>query len=542
VLRKGLSMTIWTKRSYLSSHVQAGILVAGSLACTAAIGHTPGTQVRDAATPDIATPTADTCPKLTGMKVEFGTVEGAEKFGAGDVIKGGETAGATATAAMCRVRVRLKPTSGSNIQVEVWLPDAWNGKLYGLGGAGFDGGLSLGGTPLLNKAIGQGYAAVETDVGHKPAAGLEPWVHKQPEKVVDFGHRGNHLAAVAAKQVIAGYYGTAPKHAYFLGCSNGGRDALMEASRYPEDYDGVIAGAPARRYLEVLTQLIWYHQAVHGPGGAPGLGAKQSLVHDAIMKKCDALDGVKDGILENPQACRFNPAELQCRGDDAQSCLTSAEVAAFRKIYDGPRLSNGQQVSGGPALGSEGVPGNWSAWVTTPQTAVFGQEFYRWMVFDDPAWEMENFDLDRDYPAARERIAPILNAESSDLSAFARRGGKLIMYQGWNDPIISPDETIKYFEAVRRHIGPTADDQVRLFMVPGMMHCAGGPGATSFDMQPELEKWVERGESPDRVIAVKPDAGDVPFSRPLCPWPKTAHYKGSGSTQDASNFACVSPR
>ena len=311
----------------------------------------------------------------------------------------------------------------------------------------------------------------------------------------------------------------------------------MEVSRYPEDYDGVIAGAPARLYLEVLTQLIWYHQAVHGPREAPNLASKLNLVHDAIMSKCDQLDGVKDGVMENPQLCRFDLAELQCKSADAPTCLTQGEVAALGKIYGGARLSNGERIMNGPALGGEGVPNNWTAWVTTPQTAAFGQEFYRWMVFDDPNWKIESFNLDRDYPLARERVAPIVDVSNPDLSAFARRGGKLIIYQGWDDPIIAASETIDYYAAVRDRIGPAADNHVRLFMVPGMTHCAGGPGTSSFDMQPELEKWVEHGEAPERVIATKPDS-EPKFTRPLCAWPKTAHYNGAGSTQDAANFTC----
>ncbi|HEY1128970.1 MAG TPA: tannase/feruloyl esterase family alpha/beta hydrolase [Roseateles sp.] len=482
------------------------------------------------------------CSALTGLKVEAGLVEGAERMQAGEKVMGGATEGATADAAMCRVRLRLQPVAGSSINVEVWLPENWNGRLQGYGGAGFDGGLSLGGAAALNKSIAQGYAAVTTDVGHKPAPGLAPWVHKQPEKVVDFGHRGNHLAAVVAKQVIQAYYGSPAKYAYFFGCSNGGRDGLMEASRYPGDYDGVIAGAPARRYLEVLTKLIWNHRTVHGSEGASKLGDKQALVHDAVLKKCDALDGVRDGLLENPRACRFDPAELQCKAENGADCLSSAEVTAFRRIYDGPRLSDGRQVMSGPALGSEGGPDNWSAWVTTPQAAVFGQEFYRWMVFDDPDWKVEDFVLNRDYPLAHQRVASILNVDSPDLRPFAKKGGKLLMYQGWSDPVISAADTVEYFEKVSRHLGDAADAHVRLFMVPAMGHCAGGPGASAFDMQPALERWVERGEAPQRIDAKNPDPNAAPFSRPLCPWPQTARYKGQGSVREAASFSCAATR
>ncbi len=535
-------MTNQIANAQKSRVIVAGILIVGAFSTARAEERLePAAARTTVASSDRVTPKQDACAALNGMKVESGVVEGAERFSQGDTVVGGETVGAKVAADLCRVRLRLQPVPGSDIKVEVWLPDAWNSKLFGFGGAGFDGGLSPGGANSLNKAVVDGYAAVQTDVGHKPVPGLEAWVHKQPQKVVDFGHRGNHLAAVVAKQVIAAFYDQPAKRAYFLGCSNGGRDGLMMASRYPEDYDGVIAGAPARRYLEVLTQLLWYHQAVHGTGGAPKLESKLGLVHDAIIKKCDRLDGVMDGIMENPLRCRFDPSELKCKKSEDASCLTRNEVDAFRKIYGGPRLSSGKQISSGPALGSEGPANNWSAWVTTDQTAVFGQEFYRWMVFDDPGWKVESFNLDRDYPVGRERIAPIVNVDSSDLGAFARRGGKLILYQGWDDPIIAPADTIKYYDEVRKHIGASADDHVQLFMVPGMTHCAGGSGAWSFDLQPLLENWMERGERPQRVIATKPD-GDKPFSHPLCAWPKTAHYDGSSSAADAASFTCKSAR
>ena len=478
------------------------------------------------------------CASLSGQAVRSGVVKGAERVFAGATLVGGATAGAKASEDLCRVRLRLHPTAGSDIHVEVWLPDSWNGEMYGFGGAGFDGGLSLGGAQLLNKVVAQGFAAVETDVGHKAGAPLKVWAYKQPERIIDFGYRGNHLAAVVAKQIITAYYGASAKHAYFLGCSNGGRDAIMEASRYPRDYDGVIAGSPARRFVEIVTELIWYSEAVHGPSGAPHLASKLSLLHDAVMKQCDRLDGVKDGILEDPLLCHFDPAVLECKAADTPTCLTNAEVRALHMIYGGPRLSNGRQVSGGPEPGSEGVPDNWTAWITTPEAGVIGQQFYRWVVYDDPSWKIQGFNIDRDYRVAQARLAPILDADNPDLRAFARAGGKLIIYQGWDDPIVPPTDTIKYYDAVRRRLGPEDAKQVRLFMVPGMMHCAGGPGATSFDMQPVIEKWVQRGVAPQEVIATKLGSGTPPMTHLLCVWPKTAHYNGSGSTKDAANFTC----
>ena len=479
------------------------------------------------------------CEHLTELEVKVGVVETAKSAAAGEVLAQGEMAGATISSNLCRAQLRLRPVPGSEIKVEVWLPESWNGKLMGFGGAGFDGGLSPGGAPLFNQAVERGYTIVANDAGHKAGSSIESWVHKQPERIVDFGHRANHLAAVAAKQVIAAYYGEAARHGSFFGCSNGGRDGLMLATRYPEDYDSIIAGAPARRYTAILTQLHWYTQSVHGPSGAPNLESKLGLVHRAVVDKCDGLDGVGDGVLENPRLCSFAPEVLGCKGAEEPTCLTRAEVGALRKIYEGPRGRGDAPVISGPAIGSEGP--EWKAWVTTTQGSFFGQEFYRWFVYDDPAWTIESFDLDRDYAVARERVAPVLNVESADLSAFTSRGGKLILYQGWDDAGIPAAETIGYYEDVLRHIGPLAASQVRLFMVPGMGHCAGGPGATAFDMVPVLERWVEHGEAPERVIAKKPDSGDPPLTHPLCAWPKTAHYTGTGETRDAASFVCKAP-
>jgi feruloyl esterase len=310
----------------------------------------------------------------------------------------------------------------------------------------------------------------------------------------------------------------------------------MEASRYPDDYDAVLAGAPARRYLEIITQITVYNQVSKGPGGA-GLASKTKLVHDAILGRCDALDGVKDGVLENPRSCHFDLAELQCKGADSPTCLTLDEVAAYRKIHTGPRLRNGEQVINGPSLGTEGVP-DWGAWITSPTAAVIGQEFHRWFVYGDPTWKVDGFDLDRDYPEARKRIASVIDADSTDLRAFTQRGGKLLIYQGWSDPAITAEDTLAFYDRARRTVGSKAAEQVKLFMVPGMGHCTGGPGPYQFDMQPVLERWVEQGETPVRVVAIHPGSAETAFSRPLCAWPMTARYNGSGSDKDAGNFIC----
>jgi feruloyl esterase len=482
-------------------------------------------------------PQEDDCQSLVGTKIESGEVTSAARIKQGEVVAGSEPQDTKAAVDVCRVRVQLRPVPGSEITVEVWLPDNWNRKLYGIGGGGFDGALQPGTVGLFNKVTEQRYAAVATDVGHKPGASLETWAHKQPEKVIDFGHRGVHLAAVTAKQVIAAYYREAAQRAYFVGCSNGGREALMLASRYPDDYDGIVAGAPAMRYLEVLTQMIWFNEAAYGPAGAPTLTKKLGLVNRAVLAKCDAIDGVTDGILENPLQCKFDPAELRCKAFSTEDCLSDPEVAAFRKIYGGPRMPNGKQIYSGPALGSEEGPAGWGGWIQPEKTLAFGRDFYRWLALDDPDWKVETFEIDRDYPRALERIGPIVNANDPSLEAFASRNGKLIMYQGWYDAGITPLEAVKYYDGARRRLGSKTDDHVRLFMVPGMAHCADGPGANSVDMFPALAAWVERGEAPERIIATKP-ASNPEFTHPLCPWPKTARYNGSGPTHDAASFRC----
>lgn len=483
------------------------------------------------------------CAALKGTAVEGGTVIAAEHYNAGEQIVGGATGGAKVETPICRTRIELRPEAGSEIQIEVWLPARWNNKMMGLGGGGFDGSLSLAGAGSLNKAAAQGYAVVANDAGHTPAPSVGTWAHGAPQKIVDFGHRAGHLAAVTGRQIIGAYYGSRVQRAYFTGCSNGGRDGISLVSRYPADYDAVVAGAPAIRYTEVVTQLIWYSRAAKGLGSPANAASKLDLVHKAVLASCDRLDGVADGILENPRACRFNLQSLACGEGTGAACLNPGEVKAFETIYGGMRWNDGRKIIDGPALGSEGSPGNWGAWITGPVPALAGQEFYRWMVYDDPQWNVDGFDMDRDYAAAQTRSVPVINAGNPDISAFTRRGGKLIIYQGWDDPVITPGSTIQYVEEVRKSVGPKAAGQVQLFMVPGMAHCGGGPGATAFDMQAALEQWDQKGIKPQRVVATKPDvpSGEVPMSRLLCAWPMTAQYDGKGSPRSAESYSCKKP-
>jgi feruloyl esterase len=295
-----------------------------------------------------------------------------------------------------------------------------------------------------------------------------------------------------------------------------------------------------------MASFAWNAQAVRA---APELEDKLELVQAAVIAKCDALDGVKDQLIENPPACNFDPAELQCKGGAGSSCLTADEVTALGKIYEGPRLSDGTQVYAGMPVGGEGLKGNWDGWIAREDSAQasFALETFRWMVYGDPKWELSRFDIDRDYPKAEERVASIMNSDDPDLSGFIGRGGKLLLYHGWNDAAIPAGASVDYYESVRQTLGPAADEHVKLFMAPGFMHCGGGVGPTDFDLLEEINRWVEGGQAPERIIASEYDPpavfGPAPKAkvvrtRPLCPWPKVARYDGSGSTDEAANFAC----
>lgn len=507
-----------------------------------------GALVATAAFWPMAQAQAAECGALVGRKIGGGTVTAAERMAAGakfnlpNVPAGIQLP--TLSAPMCKVKARLSPVPTSEIDVEVWLPETWNGKFVGIGGGGFSGGLDSA-MLLLNPLVGKGYAGVATNVGH-PAGDSAKWAHKDPVKLADWAHRGNHVTAQFTKALVAEAYARPAQRSYFWGCSNGGRDALMEAWRYPGDYDGIVSGAPAAAWTRVLPAMAWNMAALQGVSFTP---AKLKLVNDAVMARCDNLDGVKDGILENPLACRFDPAELECKAGQSD-CLSGAEVKALRALYQGPRTRDGKQISAGLAVGGETT--EWTGWVTGPKP-VHGQmspEFFRWMVYGDESWSQARFDMDRDYAAAVRAVGTIIDSDNPDIRPFLKRGGKLLLWHGWADAALPPENTITYYDAVKRKVGAAADQQVRLFMAPGVSHCFGGPGPSQFDMVAELDRWFESGQAPERIIATKPDNPIASFiglptkavrTRPLCAWPKVARWNGSGSTDEAANFSCVAP-
>lgn len=480
-----------------------------------------------------AAPDAAACAALVGMQVESGVVttttwlpQGTSITGAGGAF-GGDTTTVISTN-LCRAKMVLTPTSSSTINVETWLPTTWNGKMFGYGGGGFSGGLGQS-AALMNTSAAQGYASTTSDIGH-PSNTSAQWAQNQPEKIIDFGHRANHLMAVAAKQVMLSYYQRAVQRAYFQGCSGGGREAMMEVSRYPNDYDGVIAGAPAMSWGQIMALNVW---TTNLNWTASGLFLKYPQVTQGVMKACDKQDGVQDNTLENAGACGFDPAVLQCLIGDFPTCLSQKEVGVMRKRYEGPRLATGELVIPGLAKGSEG------GWTTadTLNTLGGGQEYFRWMVYNNPNWSSNNFILDYDVPNSRATIEPIVNSDNPDIRPFIQRGGKLIMYHGWADQMIPSANSVRYFEQARNIVGSGLSNNARLFMVPGGEHCAAG-----FDMVPHLEAWVEQGQAPDRVIRTTTTStlfGTTTTTHPLCPWPKVAKYNGSGSTSDAANYSCA---
>jgi len=333
----------------------------------------------------------------------------------------------------------------------------------------------------------------------------------------------------------------------------------MEAQRFPEDFDGIVVAAPANFWSHHFAGFIFNEQAVLGNGAIPP--AKLSVIQSAALAKCDKLDGVEDGVMTDPRDCNFNPATVQCSGADSPNCLTAAQVEAVKKILSGPRSRTGQQIYLGYEPGAAAVSGAWGAWITGTGSgkgndtiqALFGNGYFANMVFEDPAWDFNTFNLDADTAFADATTAGIFNSNSPDLSRFKAHGGKLIHWHGWEDPAIAPRDSIRYYESVVTQQSNGANDQgasalhetqtfYRLFMAPGVLHCGGGPGPNTFDVLGPLVKWVEQGVAPDQILATKFNgdnpANGIAATRPLCLYPAVAEYKGKGDPSDASNFDC----
>jgi feruloyl esterase len=494
------------------------------------------------------------CESLAALTLPNTTITEAKSVAAGNFLlpkASGGTAGRRAPdfsglPAFCRIAATIKPTSDSDIKIEVWLPlrENWNGKFAGVGSGGLGGAIDYGAMAL---PLVRGYASAATDTGHDDSAAPGSFALGHPEKVIDYGYRSTHLTAVIGKEIVARYFGRTVTHAYFSGCSQGGQEALMEAQRFPTDYDGIIAGDPDydQTHHEVGAHL-WSVAALFTGTGATISRDAATLVGRAVNEACDALDGVRDGVLENPRLCHFDPGVLQCKGAAAPDCLTAPQVAAVRKLWAGPDAATADGYY--PGLERGGEADTWRGWIASPSPQTTGHgalgiPFFQYFVFGNPNWDFRTFDFRKDPPLLEQKLATALDATDANLAAFEQRGGKLIHYHGFSDPDVPPEASIHYYENVTRTLGGQGRVATfyRLFMVPGMGHCGGGPGTTSFDMLSPLEQWVEQARVPEKIIAARVTDGRISRTRPLCPYPQVAQYRGTGSTDDAGNFDCKAP-
>ncbi|MFM9888061.1 MAG: tannase/feruloyl esterase family alpha/beta hydrolase [Burkholderiales bacterium] len=492
------------------------------------------------------------CESLASLRLPDVTVATAQRVTGGSFTPPGSTTPITNLPPFCRVAGSIRPTSDSDIKFETWLPLAgWNGKFNGVGNGGFAGAISYG---AMAVALRRNYATASTDTGH--VGGDATWALNHPEKIIDFGARSLHLTTQNSKSITRAFFGKRPSHSYYTGCSTGGRQGLMEAQQFPGDYDGLVVGAPANYWTHLLTAAAWGYQAHLKDPESYFPPTKLPAIANAVNAACDAKDGIADGIIDDPRKCDFKPSSLLCTGPESDACLTAKQVTALEKIYAGPRNPRtGKQIFPGALPGAETGPGGWAPWITGagPGGALldfFSTQFFKYMVFNDPGYDLNTFDFDRDLATTDASIGRVINAIDPDLRPLKRRGGKIILWHGWNDPAIAPENSINYYESVLSFFRGRHEDRdnaiedvqkfFRLFMAPGVQHCGGGPGPNTFDLLTELENWVEKGIAPQRIIAT---GGLVPTrTRPLCAYPKASVYSGSGSTDEAANFVCRDPR
>jgi feruloyl esterase len=466
---------------------------------------------------------AATCESLASLSLPATTITKTESV----------AAGANSLPAHCRVAATLKPSSDSDIKIEVWMPvSGWNGKYQAVGNGGWSGAIA---TNAMEEALKAGYATSSTDTGHE--GGSASFALGHPEKLIDYAWRSEHEMTVKAKAIIAAFYGSGPKLSYWNGCSAGGKQALKEAQKFPDDFDGIIAGAPGNNWTGRALFAMWVAQAMHKDEAGYIPPEKYPLIHKAVVDACDELDGVKDGLVEDPTRCHFDPKVLECKGGDGASCLTTAQVESARKIYSGainPRTK--QQIFPGLEPGSEL---RWEV-IGGPRPFSIGDDFFKYVVFKDPKWDFRTLNFDSDAALAEKTDDGLINAVDPNLRPFFGHGGKLIQYHGWSDWQISPLNSVHYYESVLEAAGGASKvgASYRLFMVPGMGHCGGGEGPNRFDMVGALEAWREQQKAPERIVASTRDGKQ---SRPLCPYPQRAKYKGSGSADEAGNFVCTAP-
>ncbi len=439
-----------------------------------------------------------------------------------------------AAPAFCRVSATLTPTADSDIKIEVWMPaENWNGKLVGIGNGVWAGNISY---SALAEPLARGYAAVATDTGHVGGGMDAKFAGGHREKLIDFGYRAVHEMTVKAKAFIEAYYGRTETRSLWVSCSTGGRQGLMAGYRYPEDYDGISSMAPANPMVGLMIGSLWAGYAAMKDDARRLTMPKLMAVNRAFVGHCDEKDGLKDGIAGDPEQCRFDPGMIQCKDGDREDCLTAPQVEAMRDIYAGTKNPRtGELVFAGFPPGSEQQV---MALVSGKEPFPVATSFFRDIVFNDPRWDFISFDYDKDVEASYKAAGDILDVPSDGLKKFIEGGGKLLLSHGWADGLIPAPNTAAFYKSMMAKLDPAkAADSVRLFMLPGVGHCGGGdaPGVT--DMLSAIDQWVETGKAPERITASS-GPNQKPVSRPLCPYPKVARYKGSGNPDEAANFEC----
>jgi feruloyl esterase len=518
----------------------------------------------------------DACARLMFLKLPDTTITEARTIPAGEVKVRPPAPGPDLTAnlpAHCRVTGSIRPTADSDIRFEVWLPvSGWNRRYQQVGNGGLAG--SIWQFAMVDPLL-RGSATAATDDGHATSTAFDGgWAIGHPEKLIDYGYRAVHLTALAGQAIVQAYYGQKARHTYFVGCSDGGRESLMEAQRFPQDFEGYLVGAPGIDVPnnEVAHLYVWQSLHALGPGGQI-TPLQLAALSAKVLQRCDALDGVKDGVLRDPRQCPFKATEASCSGRSDGACLTAAQATAVQRIYDGVRdPRTGAQIAPGHfvTMGAEAV-----VWpvilLDTPEGPSLGQSANQGVIgallYGDPNLDMSTVDVVKAAGDAKTKLAPIINSDSPDLRAARKAGRKILQFHGWADPNIPPQYSIAYFEAVQRFLASDTQDFYRLFLVPGMAHCIGGVGPTSLggigvypgltdprhDWVSALERWVEDGVAPGQMIGTEfqhdPASPSGPISpgtaikstRPLCPYPKVAVYAGQGGTDDAANFRCAAP-
>ena len=512
----------------------------------------------------VPTPSVQHCDRgrLDTTTIEGVTIQSVEAIAAGAFRPARASAPLTQAPAYCRIQATVSPTAESLINFEVWIPENWNGKIVATGNGGYSNALSY---PDMAYALSQRYATVGGDTGHQTSTPDDLlWGVNRPQRILDWGSESIHDIIGPATLIVKRLAGRTPSRAYYYGCSTGGHQGYAEMQRYPQDFDAVVAGAPGNNRVRLNVGFLWQFLANRQPGtDSPPIipVSKLPAITRAVVEACDALDGVTDGVVDDPRACPYDPAALLCKQDENDSCLTSEQINTLKKLYAGaknPRTGE-QLYPGWPkssealTLNANGLPAvGWHLyWGGSEPTRA---NFWRYWVFNDSHWNWWQFDFDRDVTRADDRVGRMIDQVNPDLSAFAAHGGKALVYQGWQDPVVNALDTIAYYEKVRDLQGSQAktDRFFRLLLVPGMGHCAGGTGATSFgnqnapapiidaqhDLLSAVDAWVEKNAPPDRIIASRVVNGSTVRTRPLCLYPQKATYSGHGSTDEAANFSC----